>query len=194
MQKTVREWEDAGFHCLITAPEAGPLRGYVGVPEGHPLYGMSVEQAAVKGLAVRDDPDDYGVTFAGELPADSYAESHGLWWFGFNAQHPESANSLQQTASECDWLAQGLSGIWILSEMEEGEPAPETLCKLLGGPNDGDEVLIADGLDVMIMPFDSPAGYPVWASYIRSEEQYDRFVYDGTEHPSAGFLPDSPPS
>ena len=193
MQKTIREWDANGFRCLITQPAAGPLRCYSGVPEGHPLYGASLEQARAE-VVVSYAPDDKGVTYAGELPADSYAESHGLWWFGFDALSSETADSFERSVGECEHLAEQLWIVSISREPEEEDFGPESLCKLLGGPLDGEERLIPDGVDAFGEPIPTPAGYPAIAGYVRSPDEFEVFIYTESQHPSRYFLSGLPPA
>lgn len=98
-----RQWVDktTGYPCLIRRGGLGAWCGYVGVPEGHPLF----EKAHY---------DDYdavgvhgGVTFTDHCLADhapetgichivEEGEDDNVWWVGFDCNHgddiaPESA-------------------------------------------------------------------------------------------------------
>lgn len=94
--------EATGYPCLIVrVPWSGHLCGYVGVPEGHPAYGLDYDDASALGEA---DEDGYhslrvhgGLTFAG--PCQEGQEEQGIchvpqpgqpdkvWWLGFDAAH-----------------------------------------------------------------------------------------------------------
>jgi hypothetical protein len=101
-----QQWVDeaTGLDCLIVrTPWAGHLCGYVGVPEGHPAFGLGYDQANALG---EPDDDGYrwlrvhgGLTFAG--PRQEGAEETGIchvpqpgrpdriWWLGFDAAHAD---------------------------------------------------------------------------------------------------------
>lgn len=90
------QWQDeqTGLPCLIVrSRHGGNLCGYVGVAEGHPLYGKGYDEV----------PSDYhdvhgGLTFANKCQP-SEDESRGIchvpdpgepdhvWWFGFDCAH-----------------------------------------------------------------------------------------------------------
>ncbi len=78
-------FEKAHGFPLVAArhPELGTWNGYIGVPEGHPLFGASYRDIEVHG----------GLTYAGDRvpagmsngsPAEVFA---GHWWFGFDCAH-----------------------------------------------------------------------------------------------------------
>lgn len=94
------EWVDevTGLHCRIRRGPGGSLCGYVGVPKGHPAYGIGYDpyvgdcvdenvewwrryithriEYKIKDIAVHG-----GLTFAG-----SHTDSD-LHWFGFDCAH-----------------------------------------------------------------------------------------------------------
>lgn len=86
--------EATGLPCLIVrAPVTGALCGYVGVPAGHPFFGVDYgELDSVDCLYVHG-----GLTYAGEcqpgpeahsichVPADG--ESDNVYWLGFDCAH-----------------------------------------------------------------------------------------------------------
>lgn len=86
------QWIDpaTGLPCLMVRNHAGSLCGYVGVAEGHPLFGKGYDDAD---LSVHG-----GLTFADSCQ-ESADEGHGVchipepgqpdhvWWFGFDCSH-----------------------------------------------------------------------------------------------------------
>ena len=71
------EFESHGLACHITRVSGlGHLCGYVGVPAGHPLYGISDGSIGVEVHG--------GVTFAED---ECDGRSEGLWWIGFDCAH-----------------------------------------------------------------------------------------------------------
>lgn len=77
------EFEHAEMKCLILrAQEAGNLCGYVGLPPGHPAYGLDFYKIHKKHhIAVHG-----GLTFAEEGDGDRWPL--GYWWVGFDCAHP----------------------------------------------------------------------------------------------------------
>jgi len=92
------QFQDAatGLPCLIVRGPSGALCGYVGVSEGHRLFGVEYDSA-------RTLEDEYlechgGLTFSDHC-RPSTDESHGIchlpdegepdhvWWFGFDCAH-----------------------------------------------------------------------------------------------------------
>jgi len=84
--------EATGLDCLIVRSHLGALCGYVGVAEGHPLFGVEYG----------DGPDDQldvhgGITYSDACQVGPEAESvchipapgqpDHLWWFGFDCAH-----------------------------------------------------------------------------------------------------------
>lgn len=90
------QWTDAatGMPCLVVrGPSYGSLCGYVGVAEGHPLFGVEYDR-------VEDDLDVHGgLTYSDFCQEAEGAEDHGIchvpqpgqpdrvWWFGFDTAH-----------------------------------------------------------------------------------------------------------
>lgn len=86
---------------IVRVPHSGHLCGYIGLPEGHPAYGLDYDQASALG---KPDEDGYrslrvhgGPTFSGFCQKD--AEEDGIchvplegrpakvFWLGFDAIH-----------------------------------------------------------------------------------------------------------
>ena len=70
----MRQWQDddTGLYCIIGRNDKGTLYGYVGVPEGHPVYGYYHRDVTVEVHG--------GLTYSSE---GGYA-----YWFGFSTDHP----------------------------------------------------------------------------------------------------------
>jgi hypothetical protein len=66
-----------GMACRIVLTDSGWHCGYVGVPPGHPAFGVGYEIAPVEGIGVHG-----GVTFA-----DHWGDEDPLWWIGFDCMH-----------------------------------------------------------------------------------------------------------
>lgn len=72
------------FPCLISrSPTTGALCGYVGVPEGHPFFGVDPCLA----LDVHG-----GITYVGKCQGKichvpRTGEPHVIWWLGFDCAH-----------------------------------------------------------------------------------------------------------
>jgi hypothetical protein len=86
-----KQWEHMPTHlpCLIVRGPAGALCGYVGVPNGHPAYGVDYNHVDVDvhgGLtfAARCQPsaEERGICHKVEL-----GESDDVWWLGFDCAH-----------------------------------------------------------------------------------------------------------
>lgn len=76
MTEIARHTDEAtGLECRIWKQKYGHLCGYVGLPEGHPLFGKNYDDvdAEVHG----------GLTYAG---TDLEPETK-LWWLGFDCAH-----------------------------------------------------------------------------------------------------------
>ena len=76
------EFEHDGMMCLILRmPEMGGLCGYVGLPPGHPAYGLDYDKIDEKyHIAVHG-----GLTLAGE--GDGDLRPSGYWWVCFDCAH-----------------------------------------------------------------------------------------------------------
>lgn len=74
------EWidEDTDYKCRISRHEdLGHLRGYVGIPKSHPLYGKHYSDDEIENLDAHG-----GLTHSGEDQDDK-----DTWWFGFDCSH-----------------------------------------------------------------------------------------------------------
>jgi hypothetical protein len=111
------QWQDAatGLPCLIVrASTSGSLCGYVGITEGHPLFGKAF-------VDIEDDLDVHGgLTFShacspGESEEEGVChvpgpgESDHVWWLGFDCGHafdvmPAMEGRLRSLGHEPIWL------------------------------------------------------------------------------------------
>ena len=108
-----REFEHAGYKCVVTFGVAGHRCGYVGVPKEHHLYGEDYNShldIKKKGIGDRKisgvfpllgaclDEDERirieayfqchgGITFANGGENSHYPIDSDLWWFGFDCGH-----------------------------------------------------------------------------------------------------------
>jgi hypothetical protein len=108
-----REFEHAGYKCVVVFTRMGHRCGYVGIPKEHPLYEKGYDEhleikksdlgdREVKGvfpllLACLDKDeririDAYfqchgGITFADGGENSNYPIESDLWWFGFDCGH-----------------------------------------------------------------------------------------------------------
>lgn len=108
-----REFEHAGYKCVVIFGRIGHRCGYVGIPENHPLYGKGYsEHLNIKKSDVGDrevsgvfplfgaciDKDERirieayfqchgGITYAGGGKHSDYPIESDLWWFGFDCGH-----------------------------------------------------------------------------------------------------------
>ena len=108
-----REFEHAGYKCVVTFGDMGHRCGYVGIPESHLLYGkhydkhLKIKKAdigdrEVSGIfpllgACLDDDERIrieayfqchgGITYAGGGENSKYPIESDLWWFGFDCAH-----------------------------------------------------------------------------------------------------------
>lgn len=108
-----REFEHAGYKCVVTFGIMGHRCGYVGLPKNHPLYGKGYdEHLDIKKEDIGDrqisgvfpllgaclDEDERirieayfqchgGITFAGGGENSDYPINSDLWWFGFDCGH-----------------------------------------------------------------------------------------------------------
>lgn len=86
-------WTDAvtGFACMVNRIDLGSLCGYVGIPDGHPLYGLAYDECRVScgeswcehTIDARIDVHG-GVTWTGPDPTRTDTT---LWWIGFDTAH-----------------------------------------------------------------------------------------------------------
>lgn len=84
-------WTDAttGYPCIMRRVPAGAWCGYVGVPEGHPFYGLDETAASVCALRVHG-----GLTYAAPCTGDPTrgichvaSDAVERWWLGFDCGH-----------------------------------------------------------------------------------------------------------
>lgn len=97
----ILEWidEDSGLNCKMLRGPGGHWCGYVGVPKGHPAFGMSYDPIEYETIpepvefwrrhvtkrveyAVRELEAHGGLTYAA-------TENDGLHWFGFDCAHSD---------------------------------------------------------------------------------------------------------
>lgn len=77
-----REFEHAGYKCVVTFGTMGHRCGYVGIPKEHPLYGKNYTSYL-------------GITYAGGGDKSDYPIESDLWWFGFDCIHAGDKKDLQ---------------------------------------------------------------------------------------------------
>lgn len=89
MEPDLIEWRDeaTGYPCLVVRNLMGSLCGYVGVPPGHPLYGVEYNDDASPGVRVHG-----GLTYSNACAGDVChaalpGEPEHVWWFGFDCGH-----------------------------------------------------------------------------------------------------------
>lgn len=111
-----RDWQtEAGFRAVVMLTDMGHRCGYVGVPKGHPLYGVgySEETTALRPVAgdepigkrgiipllcaagtggLKASPEIVfdvhgGLTFASDGGERNYPVASDLWWFGYDCAH-----------------------------------------------------------------------------------------------------------
>lgn len=115
-----REFEHAGYKCVVIFGNVGHRCGYVGIPKNHPLYGKDygdhleikksdVVDRAVSGIfpligACLDEDERIrieayfqchgGITYAGGGEHSDYPIESDLWWFGFDCGHAGDKSDL----------------------------------------------------------------------------------------------------
>lgn len=108
-----REFEHAGYKCVVVFQSMGHRCGYVGIPSTHSLYGKGysdyldikkedIGDREVSGIiplfcACLDNDeriqiDAYfqchgGITYSGGGKSSEYPIESDLWWFGFDCAH-----------------------------------------------------------------------------------------------------------
>ena len=108
-----REFEHAGYKCVVIFGSIGHRCGYVGIPKNHPLYGkdysdyLEIKKADVGDREVSGifpllgaclDKDERvrieayfqchgGITFSDGGVNSGYPINSDLWWFGFDCGH-----------------------------------------------------------------------------------------------------------
>lgn len=116
-----REFEHAGYKCVVTFGAIGHRCGYVGIPKSHSLYGKDYqEHLDIKKADIGDreisgifpwlgaclDKDERirieayfsvhgGITFADGGENSSYPIESDLWWFGFDCGHCDDGKELE---------------------------------------------------------------------------------------------------
>lgn len=117
-----KDWiTKAGFRAVVTMGNIGHRCGYVGVPEGHLLYGTRYDQDthALKALPEDEQIGNRGImtvflgnqaaggmqrpdyvfdvhgslTYAGGGKGSDYPVDSDLWWFGYDCGHSGDAPS-----------------------------------------------------------------------------------------------------
>lgn len=81
-----------GIRCVVVLQSVGHRCGYVGIPEGHPLYCLHYMDELID-LGEAGDPLTVlekfvvhgGITYAGG--ESCYPIKSDLWWFGFDCSH-----------------------------------------------------------------------------------------------------------
>lgn len=74
-----REFEHAGYKCVVTFGDMGYRCGYVGVPKVDELYGKDYRKL--------DFDVHGGLTYSGGGKNSDYPIKSDLWWFGFDCAH-----------------------------------------------------------------------------------------------------------
>lgn len=114
-------WEDrgTGFQCRARRNDFGAWCGYVGVPEGHPAWGLPYSkrdyeiEEVTKGLASSSINSQWqinaivvhgGLTFSGSMDNGG---NDTRWWFGFDCSHAgdfsPSADSIERLNEPTGW-------------------------------------------------------------------------------------------
>lgn len=72
------EWKDpaTGYPCMMKRTGVGVWCGYVGVPIGHPWYGVH-----------GSDIDPYPTVHGGVTFSDHQGDDNRTWWIGFDCSH-----------------------------------------------------------------------------------------------------------
>ena len=82
-----REFEHAGYKCVVTFNVMGHRCGYVGIPKNHSLYGKEYsDYLEIK----KADVGDRKISGNSNYPIES-----DLWWFGFDCAHCDDAKELE---------------------------------------------------------------------------------------------------
>lgn len=76
--------------AILIHPRLGHRCGYVGVPEGHPAYGIEYYHRLEDDLEVHG-----GVTFTDHIMFENNEESSKLWYVGFDAAHWNDAPDIE---------------------------------------------------------------------------------------------------
>ena len=82
-----KSWDYKGLTCTVFATSVGHRCGYVGVPKGHPLFGVdrSDETSVLGGRSIEEEFTVHGgVTFTGRWEKDF---GNDIWFIGFDCGH-----------------------------------------------------------------------------------------------------------
>lgn len=96
--------EATGLDCMVNRGPGGHWCGYVGVPEGHAIFGAGYDDVRVPQADEADEWSDWpnvhgGLTFASECRGSDEGPAYGIchieqpgrpekvWWFGFDCAH-----------------------------------------------------------------------------------------------------------
>lgn len=118
-----REFEHAGYKCVVLFSRMGHRCGYVGIPKEHPLYredhtghldmtmkdlqDMEIGKRSTISLLGQafDDTDKVrletyfdvhgSLTYSGGGENSEYPIESNLWWFGFDCAHYQDGKDLQ---------------------------------------------------------------------------------------------------
>lgn len=103
-------WKDqaTGLDCLIVRNRVGALCGYVGVPEGHPLFDVEYSKPHVHvhgGLtfANRCDPWPDDPEHARGICHPAEPGEPEVWWIGFDCAHGFDFAPADQDALRLTW-------------------------------------------------------------------------------------------
>lgn len=108
-----------GLRIVVKATDMGHRCGYVGVPKGHPLYGMHYDKAEeevgawVHGGLTFSGGDEFGCLWHLGFDAD-------YWYLGFDCAHHGDAPDPDLVADEFMAHAQRIGGghVWTLEEVK----------------------------------------------------------------------------
>lgn len=151
----------AGFPAIVIMTDLGHRCGYVGVPEGHPLYGLSYSSETIA-----LDPPSQNETLGKRSPmlllklmgkdiwptspdavfdvhgGITYSDGHvtketkemGLWWFGFDCAHAGDAPAPGYKYAEiATWRMEGVHRTLEFCEAECESLAQQIKDKTLSG-------------------------------------------------------------
>jgi len=80
------EWRARGFPCLMVRSRVGAWCGYVGLPPGHPYYGLDLDDEQL-GVSVHGGVS-YAAARSGHVCHASHpGEPDAVWWIGFDCVH-----------------------------------------------------------------------------------------------------------
>jgi len=79
------EFKEQGFRCVLLRGPFLQWNGYVGIPEGHPLYGATYSQKRGGVLPEELLEVHGGLTYSANCLPGFLPD--GLWYFGFDCSH-----------------------------------------------------------------------------------------------------------